>query len=103
MSQQKNAQGNFHLFGKVSYFHFSTVSDDGKTISFELSSGQCGIETGSTATTIFYGGSLYGSKGAKQGLISRESKLDMPFKCEFDSQLSLTVEDFFRPLVRKWL
>ena len=97
------AQGNFELFGKVSYFHFSTVSGDKMTINFELTSGQCGIETGSTDDTIFYAGSLYGSKGAKHGIISRESKLDMPFKCEFNSQLSVTVDDFFTPLVRKWL
>ena len=86
-----------------SIFMFRKVSEDGNTITFVLSSGQCGIMTGSSDTTIFYSGNLYGSKGSKHGLISRETKVDMPFKCEFEKSLTLTVNDFFTPLVRKWL
>ena len=81
----------------------STVSTDGNTITFVLSSGQCGVTTSSSDTTINYSGQLYGSKGSKHGLISRETKVDMPFTCEFESSLTLTVDDFFTPLVRKWL
>ena len=88
---------------KNSIFILRKVSEDENTITFVLSNGQCGITTGSSDTTIYYSGKLYGSKGSKHGLISRETRVDMPFTCEFEKSLTLTVNDFFTPLVRKWL
>ena len=72
-------------------------------IKYELTAADCGITTTSDDTHIHYNGALYGLEGSANDVISRERKIDMAFNCEFSRDLTISVENFFKPLVRKRL
>merc|ERR1712176_1003735 len=61
--------------------------------------GVCGISTSSDDEHIYYQGLLYGKVGTANAVISREKLVDMPIKCDFDKELTVSVENFFKPLV----
>ena len=70
-------------------------------VKYEFESGECGITTSSDDTNIFYEGILHGQVGAKHGVISRQKNLSIPLKCDFSKDLTISVDSFFTPLIRK--
>ena len=69
-------------------------------VKFDYDNGLCGISTSADDTHIYYEGILYGKFGDKNDVISREKLINMPIKCDFSKELTVSVEDFFKPLVR---
>merc|ERR1712106_404327 len=68
-------------------------------VKYEFESGQCGISTSSDETNIFYEGVLFGQVGIKTGVISRQQDIDIPLKCDFSKDLTISVDNFFTPLI----
>ena len=69
-------------------------------VKFDYENGVCGISTSSDDEHIYYQGLLYGKVGTANAVISREKLVNMPIKCDFDKELTVSVENFFKPLVR---
>lgn len=69
-------------------------------VKFDYDNGVCGISTSADDTHIYYEGILYGKFGDKNDVISREKLVNMPIKCDFSKELTVSVDDFFKPLVR---
>ena len=70
------------------------------SVKFDYENGLCGISTSADDTNIYYEGILYGKSGEKNDVISRVKMVNMPIKCDFSKELTVSVEDFFLPLVR---
>ena len=69
-------------------------------VKFDYENGACGISTSADDAHIYYEGLLYGKVGTANAVISREKLVNMPIKCDFDKELTVSVENFFKPLVR---
>ena len=72
-------------------------------VKYEVESGQCGFVYGASITTIYYSGVLYGQMGIKTGIISRQKILEIPLSCEISMDLTVSVDNFFAPLLRNYL
>ena len=75
-------------------------SEKPEYVEYSFKPHECGITAYSNGTTITYEGHLHGIGGMKNSIISRQKELEVPFKCNFDADLTVSVEDFFTPITR---
>ena len=76
------------------------ASEKPEYVEYSFKPHECGITAYSNGTTITYEGRLHGIDGMKNSIISRQKELEVPFKCNFDADLTVSVEDFFTPITR---
>ena len=62
--------------------------------------GSCDILTSTNDTHIFYNGVLRGTGGYNNGVISREREYELDLQCDFSRDMTVSIENFFTPIIR---
>ena len=70
---------------------------------YQIGGDECGITSPNTEEHIIYTGRLYAKSGSANDVISREKLIDMELTCDFDRELTVSVDQIFTPIVRKSL
>lgn len=70
-----------------------------QTVMYEFGTDACNVESTLNETHFTFDGMLNGQNGAANDVISRINKVEVPFSCVLSRDVTVTVENHFKPLV----